>query len=367
MMLIYSGLANAISTDDAYLAGYANAVLHHELKQELPPVEVKDGVISMPVTALNTDDQNKAAKLLSAIPGVKAVNIYQTSGGPAGTSGAAAVQTFDNAATVKTQQILPTGILPVGLLFKPFLADPRWSHFSVAYRSYQPKNFAGGNNASVSFGETMPFYRANLGNSGAQWETGMQAGVFSDFNLDTQSKNLVNSDFTVAGYGSIRNGAFSAFGRFYHQSSHVGDEFLIAQFLRNTHFQRVNLSYEGLDLKLSYALPYGLRVYGGGTGLIDKDPSTLKTWATEYGLEFRSPWIMDLAAMRPIFAADVKNFEQNHWGSDISVRAGVEFDNTQVWGRKLQILAEYFDGNSPIGQFYQTKVQYVGLGMHFHF
>ena len=165
----------------------------------------------------------------------------------------------------------------------------------------------------------------------------------------------------------MRSGKFSAFGRFYHQSSHVGDEFLIAQYQQNTNFQGVNLSYEALDLKLSYELPYGMRVYGGGGGLVDKDPTSLKTWNTEYGFEFRSPWIMDLAAMRPIFAADVKNWQQNNWSSQISVIAGVEFDNTNVWGRKLQILAEYYDGNTPIGQFYQTKVQYAGIGAHFHF
>jgi hypothetical protein len=366
-MLTSGSLAHAMSSDDAYLAGYANGVLQHELKQNLPSVVVKDGVINMPINGLNADDRNKATQLLTEIPGVKAVNLTQTSSGQAGAAASTSTQSLDNVVTVNQHEVLPTGILPVGLLFKPFLADPRWAHFSVAYRNYQPSNFAGGNSASVSFGETMPFYRANLGKTGVQWETGMQAGVFSDFNLDTQSNNLVNSDFTVACYGSIRSGAFSAFGRYYHQSSHVGDEFLIQQYQQNTNFQRVNLSYEGLDLKLSYALPYGLRVYGGGSGLVDKDPRALKTWATEYGLEFRSPWIMDLAAMRPIFAADIKNFQQNNWGSDISVRAGVEFDNTQVWGRKLQILAEYFDGNTPIGQFYQNKVQYVGLGMHFHF
>jgi hypothetical protein len=71
--------------------------------------------------------------------------------------------------------------------------------------------------------------------------------------------------------------------------------------------------------------------------------------------------------MRPIIAADVKNFQQNNWSTDLSVRAGVEFDNTNIWGRKLQILAEYFDGNTPIGQFYQNRVQYMGIGAHFHF
>ncbi|MEQ1637082.1 MAG: DUF1207 domain-containing protein [Methylococcales bacterium] len=119
----------------------------------------------------------------------------------------------------------------------------------------------------------MPFYRSNLGQSKAQWETGLQAGVFSDFNLGSSSSDLVNTDFIVSLYSSMRSGQFSAFGRIYHQSSHLGDEFLLRA--TNSKFERVNLSYEGADLKLSYELPYGIRVYGGGGGLFHKEPSVL--------------------------------------------------------------------------------------------
>ena len=71
--------------------------------------------------------------------------------------------------------------------------------------------------------------------------------------------------------------------------------------------------------------------------------------------------------MRPIIAADIKNYEENDWSTDISARAGVEFDNLQVMGRKLQVMVEYFNGFTPSGQFYKDKVEYVGLGAHYHF
>lgn len=71
--------------------------------------------------------------------------------------------------------------------------------------------------------------------------------------------------------------------------------------------------------------------------------------------------------MRPIIAADFKNYDENNWSTDISARAGVEFDNSKVLGRKLQIMVEYFNGFTPSGQFYKDKVEYVGLGAHYHF
>jgi len=35
--------------------------------------------------------------------------------------------------------------------------------------------------------------------------------------------------------------------------------------------------------------------------------------------------------------------------------------------RNLQLLVEYFHGNSPDGQFFKRRVEYLGLGAHFHF
>jgi hypothetical protein len=48
--------------------------------------------------------------------------------------------------------------------------------------------------------------------------------------------------------------------------------------------------------------------------------------------------------MRPIIAADLKSYDQNNWSTDVSARAGVEFEKFQVLRRKLQILAVYYNG-----------------------
>ncbi|MDO9046913.1 MAG: DUF1207 domain-containing protein [Methylobacter sp.] len=311
----------------------------------------------MPADSLGVGDRAKAVQLLSEIPGVNAVKISEV------TSRQLMMMMTDSSKSVRVSAdetvsatesvILPTGLLPRGHLFKPLLADPRWAHFSAAYRNYQSNNFDGRDIASVSFGETIPIYRDNFGQSTVQWEAGLQAGVFSDFNLNASSSDLVNTDFIVSAYSSLCAGQFSAFSRLYHQSSHLGDEFLLRKV--NTKFERMNLSYEGVDLKLSYELPYGIRLYGGGGGLFHREPSELKIWSAQYGIEFRSPWRMELASMRPIIAADVKNHEENNWNYDVSARAGVEFENLQVLGRKLQILAEYYNGFSPSGQFYKEK------------
>lgn len=359
-------IAHATTADDTYIAGYAAGVLKQNLKLDMPSLIVKDGVITLPTGSLEAADQDKAVQLLSEIPGVEAVKVSEMTSEQSRAALTQPVQVA-GAETVSATEttILPTGLLPKGHLFKPLLADPRWAHLSASYRNYQSTNFDGRDIASVSFGETIPLYRDNFGQSTVQWEAGLQAGVFSDFNLDASSSDLVNTDFIASIYSSMRAGQFSMFGRVYHQSSHLGDEFLLRKI--KTKFDRVNLSYEGADLKIAYELPYGVRIYGGGGGLFHTEPSTLRVWSAQYGIEFRSPWRLDFASLRPIIAADFKNFDENNWSTDISARAGVEFENLQVLGRKLQILVEYYNGYTPSGQFYKNKVEYIGLGAHYHF
>lgn len=366
MLLTPISPVQAAASDDAYIAGYAAGALKHDLKLELPSLVVQDRVITLPVSGLDAADQAKAVQLLSEIPGVKGVRLSGNLNRSAQAASAAAVRVDEGQmATASEANKLPTGLLPEGHLFKPLLADPRWTRFSAAYQNYQSQNFDGSDIGSVSFGETIPIYRSYFGHSSVQWEAGLQAGIFSDFNLGAPSSDLVNTDFVAALYSSLRTGRFSAFGRVYHQSSHLGDEFLLRKI--NTGFTRVNLSYEGVDLKLSYELPFGVRLYGGGAGLFDKEPSALSTWSAQYGLEFRSPWRIGNTPIRPVMAVDIKHHEQNQWSTDVSARAGIEFDNLQVLGRKLQILAEYYNGFSPTGQFFQDKVEYIGVGAQYLF
>lgn len=366
VLLVCVFTTSAAMSDDSYIAGYATGILRYAFKIDTPSLTVENGNIILSADQVSADDREKIVQALMEITGVSGVSIgersvQQTSA--ISTAPAEAVPIEESMLTADSA-MLATGILPSGHLFKPLLADPRWAHFSVAYRNYVGKNIDGTNNAAVSFGETLPFYRANFGQSIVQWEVGLQAGVFSDFNLDAPSSDLINTDFIASIYSSMRAGNASAFARIYHQSSHLGDEFLLRKL---TSLERINLSYEGVDLRLSYEFPYGIRVYGGGGGIFHKEPSTIKPWSVQYGVEFRSPWRLDIASIRPILAVDIKNHEQNNWNADISARAGIQFDNFQTFNRRLQLLAEYFNGNSPTGQFFKEKVEYIGIGAHYHF
>src|SRR5262249_60192144 len=129
---------------------------------------------------------------------------------------------------------------------------------------------------------------------------------------------------------------------------------------------RSNLSSQTVDFKVSYELLQVLRMYAGGGWLFGQDPSSLRPWSVEYGLELTSPWPARPTRWRPIAAVDVQQHQENDWSADVSARAGIEIDGVLLT-RKLQFLLEYFNGHSPNGQFYKDRIQYFGLGTHFHF
>jgi len=87
----------------------------------------------------------------------------------------------------------------------------------------------------------------------------------------------------------------------------------------------------------------------------------------QYGVEFESPWTSAGGFIRPIGAIDLQNNEEHNWSTDLSIRAGIQFENLQIIDRKLQILLEYFNGHSPNGQFFKRNIETIGLGAHLHF
>lgn len=355
--LAVAGPAAAVPPSDAWLEGYVAAVLERELKLPAIPLRVRAGVLTLSARDLGPVDRAQVQALLGGIRGISRVDI---TGGETPTPAPPAVALAAEAPVEKPwpRTDWQTGLLPGDTIFQPLIADPRWPHFAASYQRYV-RDPALRDVAAVSFGETFALLREKYWES--WWELGIQAGVFAIFDLDARSKDLTNADYFVALPFSVRHGRFSALLRVFHQSSHLGDEFLL-----RTKTQRLNLSYEGIDAKGSWELARWLRVYGGAGYLFDTDPVDLDRWSLQYGAEITSPWPHPSAGWRPIAAVDVQHREENAWSSDLSLRTGVEIDGV-LTSRKMQLLFEYFLGRSPNGQFFRQKIEYFGVGMHFHF
>jgi hypothetical protein len=365
VMLAAALPALAGPAEDAYVAGYVTAVLERQMDVKGSKITVKDGVVTVEVAGLPGSDREKLVAALSTVAGVVEVVVVDLRQPPATAQPATA--------PLPTTAATPSGpaveaevprrgleVLPKGLLFAPLIADPRWPHFSVAYQRYQDDARVG-NAATVSLGETIALLRGPLAEHGGAWEVGVQAAVFSLFDMDAPSTDLVNADYLLGFPFAYRAGNFSAQARLFHQSSHLGDEFLI-----DNRIERVNLSYEAVDLRLSYEVTRWLRAYGGAGYIVRGDPDDLEPWSTQMGVEVRSPHAFFGGTLRPLAAVDVQYREQNDWHADVSARIGVQLEKLAVLDRKIQLLVEYFNGYSPNGQFYRDQIQYIGLGIHLY-
>jgi hypothetical protein len=352
VMLVFESSAETLS--DAHIEGYALSILEQNFNITSGSVTVRQGTMTVVVPEIGKLEQERLTEALSTIRGVKNLVLVVDQGQSApqrSAKGGVLIAESD------------THWFPSGRLFEPLHADPRWPHFAAAIRSYLSGGEGGVNTGFAGdFGETLAIYRG--GTSANKWDIGVQAGAFSLFDVEN-NKHLINADYIVAALASYRSGNFSMFLRYFHQSSHLGDEFLT--FGRGT---RTNVSFEMIDGKLSYDLSKFIRLYGGLGSLVRRDPGNLGEWRTQYGIEMRGPLIFK--EIRPVAYGDFQTVQQNgnghgQWLTNVSLRAGFETESVRLLGRSIQFLAEYYSGRSPNGQFYTQPIETIGLGVHVYF
>jgi len=249
--------------------------------------------------------------------------------------------------------------LPQGELFCGLLADPK-----------APRSFASALHGSaddfpsqigaVGIGDRFGVFR---------WgpvQMSLFGAVFSQFDLGAPSFDLINADYLVGLPLTLRYRSFSGRLRAYHQSSHLGDEFLL-----RTQVDRENLSFESIELLLSQELG-PVRFYGGGERLLSPNPEDLSELVVHGGFELRPGAALlrvgVLGSARFIGAADVKLVEEQDWEAGVSLRAGFEGSRAEtpaVPVSRWQVLFEYYSGPTPYGQFFRRDLTYWGVGLHF--
>lgn len=342
---VLNATVQAAKSNDDFILGYATAIVAEYFPSYVKTIRVDNGTVYLEDVSLSETDKSKIHKMLSKVDGVRRVEFVQRQTG---------------AGIERLEKNLPV-FLPSNSLFQPLLADPRWPNFSASFQRYLDDDQLR-NVGAASFGESFSIFRFR-GPWDSIMEFGLQAGVFSIFDLNTESSDLINADYFFGIPIILKKSNFSNMLRIFHQSSHLGDEFL----LRGNTNNRINLTYESVDNILSYNLPAGFRIYAGGGYLFHQQPSDLDPWSTQAGLEFRSPKTFFGNTLRPVACVDIQNRQESDWNTDISARTGVQFENPDFLSRKLLLLIEYYNGRSPNGQFYERSIEFIGMGLHLYY
>jgi len=268
--------------------------------------------------------------------------------------------------TIPPDEALGFVPLPEGDVFCPLLADPKAGYSYVSYVRGTSSSALGTDLGSVGIADRFPLARWGGPQPGEGVQVSLEGAVFAQFDLNSGSYDLINADYVVGLPLTMRRGAFSARLRLYHQSSHLGDEYLLRPGV-----QRENFAFESAEALLSADLG-PLRIYAGGEYVFDRNPITAEAGLIHGGLELRQQGsglrLGSVASVRLVAAGDFKVVEEQDWNVATSVRAGFEVSRARATphvGRRWSLLGHLYDGPSPYGQFFRSNVRYYGLGLHF--
>lgn len=257
-----------------------------------------------------------------------------------------------------------TLLFPEGSLFYASLAsskEPRtqaaWLVLNLPSQSF--------NVGSVGFGDSFGLVRwAGWGDADA-WQFGISGAVLAQFNMDSDSHDLINADYIIGFPLGYRNGPWSSRMRIYHQSSHLGDEFLLLPQKPELKQTRINLSFETLEL-LS-GLEWNGVQFSAGPSYILRTYTHLKRLSIQASIDYLRTKPVFKPTMHPFASLLFHSWEETNWNTDITAKAGINIRSPYTEKRAIQVFGEYYHGNLPFGQFYKLRAEYFGAGINISF
>jgi hypothetical protein len=236
---------------------------------------------------------------------------------------------------------------PDGDLFRPLLADPKEPRTTLDYRVARPIDAesssaeAASRVASLSVGGVLGIW-AHKVSACHGVQVSLVGGVFSQFNMDSSSRDLINSDFVIGTQLAMRTSRISGRVRLFHQSSHLGEDFIH----QNPPIEDANFGFVAIDGMASFE-GARWRAYGGG-GYIQFMNKTGSSALAHAGAEFRARRLIhDL--FRPVAGVDVTSLQSRSWGLTTAASGGLEWTSPAAT-RRMRGVIVFTDGYSPYGQ-----------------
>jgi hypothetical protein len=257
-----------------------------------------------------------------------------------------------------------TILFPQGQLFYPPMASPKEprTHVTFLRLNLSDDNI---NIGSVGFGDSFGLVRWPGWRVEDAWQLSISGAVLAQFNLNTSSSDLINADYIIGFPLSYRIGQWSARARLFHQSSHLGDEFLLQPQKPELKVTRINLSFETIELLGAWEWER-LQFTAGPSYILHTD-SDLKRYSVQAGIDYQSREPVFQPTMRLFASVLCHAWEETDWNPDVNVKAGVNIRSPYAEKRSVQIFGEYYHGNLPFGQFYKLRAEYYGAGINASF
>jgi hypothetical protein len=186
------------------------------------------------------------------------------------------------------------------------------AHLVLPVRS--PTRFGRIIEGQAAFGASLAVLRLDGSGSDDVVLLGVGGGVIGRFNLETQERDIISSDWTFSLPLIVRRGGHWLRLQYFHTSAHLGDEYIVRFGADRIPYARD--AAEGL----AYVRAGGaIGLYAGARWAFRVDPPEHDRFAIRAGVELTP---RATGHLRPYLAADVESDEHHDWTPRLDARLG---------------------------------------------
>ncbi len=252
-------------------------------------------------------------------------------------------------------------VLPAGDIYPSYIADLHRPGFAMMDMNIMDSEIpdAGDNRYSFVLGGQYGLMGLqSVSEPAAAFQVDVYGVFYGVFDVDNKTDNIGWDGLYGIAFHWTDGRGLSAKLAMQHDSSHVGDEYI-----EKTGRKRINYTREEWALGLSYRLMDNWRFYGEGAYGFDLRNSDLQEpWRVQGGVEWEADDLF-LSGRGGYYAAvNVGAAEELDWEEDITVQAGIVISARRFY-RKFRIGLIYRDGRSLIGEFFQNREKWWGIGL----
>jgi hypothetical protein len=187
----------------------------------------------------------------------------------------------------------------------------------------------------------------------------LETAAFPRIDLET-NLDLLSTDFRYGIPLTWGRGPYQVKLAFYHLSSHIADEFLLA----NPAFPRLNFSRDVIVLGNSFFLTTDLRVYAEAGWAFQSDGGS-EPWEFQFGIDY-SPLLPQFGRGSPFVALNGHLREEVNFGGNFVAQLGWQWRG-KFTERLLRVGVQYLTGPSPQYQFFRDSEEQIGVGIWYDF
>jgi hypothetical protein len=219
-----------------------------------------------------------------------------------------------------------------------------------------PNAFDPGLETEVGFGINLPVLLLAGDNLRNGLVVGVQGGVFARFSLHGVERDLIGTDWLITVPLVLHRGAHRFELKYFHTSSHLGDEYS-----GRFDLEGINYSRDAVRGLAHLRVASVVSIYGGGGWAYNVHPDDDPRWTAQAGAEFLRRTSDKFVS--PYAALHLELEQATDWKPRVNVQIGALLPRL-IPGRESRVAAEFLTGPSPQGQFAAVTTTHLTIGVY---